>query len=545
VLPRVDWGDLFYDLFFVSGTYNVSNILVKDPSWTGLLYASGTFLPIMSMWVRNTYYAARFTTSDDLYHRVQQILLLVILGATVLHIRPTDIMEDARNEISMFSFALTLCLEQFVMIVRNVELYFKGVGQREVLKQVALRDLRFQAISLTFYGAAVLLATLEFFPRQDSDNEGYRLVRGLAGGEENSETYDGSAGDEEYHIPIGLCLAGFAASILYMSVEVVFFYPKGGKHKEFTVPLNVDFYTHRYGEWTMLMLGESIFSIIIVDVSDENKQYFGTFYASLLTVILLQYLHFKSQPHHADGHAVRRSKDAGIGWMLLVHIYSFSLVCLGAAYTFFLTDFESKSSDSGEKDSSHYVEDDPSSSYGENEKDGTYNRFLAGGGEASDDVDKDQAAANLFAYSLAICFLCLDGMTMFHVGLQNFNSRCYDEETRRLNYAGCLLLFLRVALLVFTATLAKWETEPEKLSVLGFTCVVVQLILRKMGNRHLTEKGWAKSLSKLSLSSASLRKKGNAKRTDSAQPASWPNVTTAVANNQFSEEDKNSTFSDS
>jgi hypothetical protein len=50
-LPRVNWGDLFFDLFFVGATYQVSLIVGEDPSLTGILYAAGTFLPLMGMYV--------------------------------------------------------------------------------------------------------------------------------------------------------------------------------------------------------------------------------------------------------------------------------------------------------------------------------------------------------------------------------------------------------------------------------------------------------------------------------------------------------------
>jgi hypothetical protein len=50
-LPRVNWGDLFFDLFFVAATYQVSLIVGEDPSLNGILYAAGTFLPLMGMYV--------------------------------------------------------------------------------------------------------------------------------------------------------------------------------------------------------------------------------------------------------------------------------------------------------------------------------------------------------------------------------------------------------------------------------------------------------------------------------------------------------------
>jgi hypothetical protein len=57
----------------VDATYNVSNILVQQPTGTGLLYATGAYLFCQSwwpcMWVfRNTICSARFLTDDDLVY---------------------------------------------------------------------------------------------------------------------------------------------------------------------------------------------------------------------------------------------------------------------------------------------------------------------------------------------------------------------------------------------------------------------------------------------------------------------------------------------
>jgi hypothetical protein len=63
--------------------------------------------------------------------------------------------------------------------------------------------------------------------------------------------------------------------------------------------MNINYTIHRYGEWIMLMLGESVLSLMIVDLSGSND-YVVTFYAGIISVILLEYLHFRSQPHDPD-----------------------------------------------------------------------------------------------------------------------------------------------------------------------------------------------------------------------------------------------------
>jgi len=214
----------------------------------------------------------------------------------------------------------------------------------------------------------------------------------------------------------------------------------------------------------MLMLGESILSLLIVDV-EENDTYFVTFYAALLTVILLQYLHFRSQPHHANDHAMRRHKDAGVGFIIIHQIYSAALIAIGAAFTLMVLEF--------------------TYSYGE---DGGGHRLLAGGGGASmlDPGDRRRRTAILFTTSLASIWLCLDCMTIFHVGLKNSHDRCQCSVTKKINTKGILLILCRVGLLLFMATLSQYETDPQDLATWGLLGVVLQLALRKLGTMYLS-----------------------------------------------------------
>lgn len=224
----------------------------------------------------------------------------------------------------------------------------------------------------------------------------------------------------------------------------------------------------RNGEWNMLMLGESILSLMIVDV-DEDKDYYTTFYSSLLTVILLQYLHFRSQPHHADGHALRRHKNAGIGWTLFHQIYSAALISMGAAFTLLVMEYT-------------YA--------GEVIGDDGHRRFLAGGGggdgASMDPEDRQQRIAHLFCGSLATIWFCLDAMTLLHLGITNSHNRCQCEHTKSFNVKGIVLLVCRVGLLLFMTTLSQYETDPENLALLGLMGVVLQLALRKLGTMYLS-----------------------------------------------------------
>jgi len=252
--------------------------------------------------------------------------------------------------------------------------------------------------------------------------------------------------------------------------------------------MNIEFAIHRNGEWTMLMLGESIFSLLIVDVPNENNDFFATFYCGILTVILLQYLHFRSQPHDPDRHAMRRSKNAAMGLTFLNHVYSFALVTLGAAFTFFLTAF-------AEEDEGR--------------------RLALVSASGLDPESRQERGAHLFSGSLAIIFFCLDVINFLHLGMEESRGRCVCKTSKRKNVKGIILVVVRLGVLAFTATLSQWESEPENLAVIGVICVLVQLLLRKLGAKYLTH--------------SQVHTLEGKQHGDDAQ---WPNVTRAQAEPQ-------------
>lgn len=258
--------------------------------------------------------------------------------------------------------------------------------------------------------------------------------------------------------------------------------------------MNVDFSIHRQAEWTMLMLGESILSLLIVDVPAEDTEYFTTFYCSLLTVIFLCYLHFRSMPHSADDHVMRRSKNRAFVWYILNHAYSLSLVAIGAAFTLFLLSFSRTSEDDGYR--RDLLEDSTGSSttnmvqtiLGSAEA-SFLTRALAGGGDSKFSPEQlEERAANLFSAALAVIFFALDGMSLMHVGFSHSLKRCKCAKTKRYNIKGNFLVLCRVSLIVFAATLSQWETNPQNLALDALVVTISQIVLRKLGQTYLNKK---------------------------------------------------------
>ena len=71
----------------------------------------------------------------------------------------------------------------------------------------------------------------------------------------------------------------------------------------FPPPSPPDYAIHRYGEWILLMIGEGILSLLIVETVEVGDYYVITIFG-VLTIIFIQILKFESEPFHAEGHAM-------------------------------------------------------------------------------------------------------------------------------------------------------------------------------------------------------------------------------------------------
>lgn len=240
----------------------------------------------------------------------------------------------------------------------------------------------------------------------------------------------------------------------------------------------------------MLVLGESVLSLLIVD--GFARDFFVVFYCGIVTVVMLQYLHFRSQPHNPDSHATRRHKNAGMLYSNLFAWYSAALVVVGASYKLFL--YESGKNYDTRRRLVWFSFLPPADI---NEE---YNRGLAAGGSSCGPFGNERAqnSAHLFCGAMAIVFFCMDTIVLSHVGLKKEVSRCRFKDafctetgkhSKQYNYKGIFLVLYRCSITVFIATLSQWVTDPEYLAEIGLAAVVAQLINRFLGDIFFPDAG--------------------------------------------------------
>ena len=179
-------------------------------------------------------------------------------------------------------------------------------------------------------------------------------------------------------------------------------------------------------------------------------------------------------------------------------IYSAALIAVGSAFTLLVLEFTY---------SDDLLEEDE------------HRRFLAGGGSSRYGwEERRQRTAHLFCISMATVWFCLDCMTLFHLGLKQSHDRCQCSRSKKVNVAGLLLVFLRVGLLLFMATLSQYETNPENLAVEGLMGVLLQLVLRKLGTHYLSGNHQVGPV-----------EGGHSGAPEDPESLTWPNVTHAKA----------------
>lgn len=139
----------------------------------------------------------------------------------------------------------------------------------------------------------------------------------------------------------------------------------------------------------MLMLGECILSLLIVEVVSKGLDYYVTFYSGIVSVCLLMYLYFVSGPTPAEEHAMYRHERTSYTITIVLQFYSAGLVIVGATYKLFMYEYTYQNFDEefGHRLRQLYE----------------YVRSLAGAGLGDFDEDvRRQQIAYFFSFSLGL-----------------------------------------------------------------------------------------------------------------------------------------------
>lgn len=417
----------FFDLFYVAAAFNLAMIMKDAITLESLLYFFCCYLTVITIWYEKLYVDSRFATDDNLYLRAIEAIHLIMLGLAIQHIRPVESMKYTCEYATTFTFTLSISLIYMLHIGTYFDLAWHVVGGPEAVSNAKLSIQRKVLGALPVWVATCWAARDYYFRRNTEEREDIC---------ENGNSF-----------PIILCGLSFFMEQVHGQLEMAWFLYTKKPRQEINVPMNLEFTSHRFGELTNLMLGESVLALIVVEES-PGARYLLTFSAGIFAVTMLQYLYFRSQPSDVDDHVMRRSVSGSLQFFYSLVIYSASLILIGCSFKLILH---------------QYLEEVEGAS--EDELETTTPRII-----------------KMFSWSLASCFFFMDMMVISHRGWKANLGRMWDS--RGIRWGPTLCTMAIIGFIVVTACLPFFISDLEMLTFVGCLILFGQVLMRTLGMRY-------------------------------------------------------------
>ena len=213
ILPHINWGDLFFDLFYVAAAYNLGTLLMSTltPSLydRGIVYFIGAFGPLYNCWESKLFYESRYSVGDYA-HQILEVIRVFFLSFSVLHIKSIDLMSDPKSA-EMFGFTLGIFIESLIRIILKIELILVGQGDQEAIRNHSRRKVKVTYLPQTlFFLAAVIVSGIQLWNENHPEDGKMRYLAATAAAAGTSSDAWSLA-----DVPIVLCLAAYVYHLLY------------------------------------------------------------------------------------------------------------------------------------------------------------------------------------------------------------------------------------------------------------------------------------------------------------------------------------------
>ena len=225
-------------------------------------------------------------------------------------------------------FTLGILLESIISLGQLLELYYRATGDKNCIKANTMIHIKFRmGPTFVVYVAAFVIATVNHFAaleRAEAEGEG----EGSATSEVSGSGTDNTAAEalhrllsaskgsdspqvkravwDNTDIPLTLTAIVYIVTLVSL-IPRTYWLGTRRNIRSWFVPFNIDYVIHRYGELTMLVIGEGILSLLI-SPTVEGKPYIGDYYLVLimgiLTMILIQVVNFETLPSDSSHHAL-------------------------------------------------------------------------------------------------------------------------------------------------------------------------------------------------------------------------------------------------
>eukprot|EP00536_Pseudo-nitzschia_multiseries_P013046 jgi/Psemu1/33950/gm1.33950_g len=524
----------FFDLFFVAAAYNLGNLLIsalnKEQWMRGMVYIFGIFGGIYNTFLRCMMYDSQFSVHDHA-HRLLEVVRIFLVSVVVLHIKSIDLLMDPRSA-ETFTLTMAMFLETLVHVILNLELFWFGEGDTSAIKNQTQRELFTNLLPLSaIYLAATIVSGIRYFSdatdtvypggTAEDPNEtkyGYdKAHRGLG-----SEYAGAVASDPDWRVadvPLVLCFVASVVSIGIQGISSLKLSPNVPDIRSKIVPMNSDFFIHRFGEFTMLFFGEAVMGLLIVETT-ESSSYYMVAMIGVLNVIVLQAFKYESEPHgHGEEHCLWKGLRSFFAYSLLTQVLCLGLIAFAVSFKvglgILLSEHKSESYDDG---GYGYT-----SSYSNNTasyEDDTYDidlhavRALRGLAGAAPTISP-RAFQILYCSSLTVVLICIELMAYSHKGLGKTYSFISQRTTRaRIQWKRVFGTLFKIGLVGIVTTLYLWVERPGVMVCIGFA--ISNLFVFAKVVEHITEtrsEDWLrKAPSKSNVSGALISREGDETR---------------------------------
>jgi len=374
--PETDWQDLFFDLLFVGGAYQSGNLMaysmVTGQAWKAFPWFAVIFMTLAQQWFMKLYLQSRFSfvsffhgiLSDTLEFTFMAFAIWNVPGlkmnvdVTITGDHDFEVAHDdhahahrhlsdlghlmaedhvtaddfyfygdveeehtGSNEKSIsvqftpldqliynvddhtYGFSLFICLNSVLYLLKWCEVLYMPEATPGALFLSKYMILWYAVISTVFASAAIVA-------RKSTDDKYY--------------TNEGSA-DCLY-----IWATGVALFVSFFMAWVTFLNRKEDV-REYEVPMSVNYIIHRLGEWAMLMMGETVLSLIVAPRDDDRKNYV-IFGSGMFIVTNLCFQHYAMYPTNPSKHVMRRGRltyGSFLYLFIMLFVYSAALVMVG------------------------------------------------------------------------------------------------------------------------------------------------------------------------------------------------------------------------
>ena len=238
----------------------------------------------------SVYYASRFTCVDY-FHWIYEVVRYVFVGTAVANVDDIKFLRGTSS--ADMAFIIAILCESLMHLGLMVETYYKAEGDRESIKSQCSRDIKYKI--LPYIAVIVSALAVEISFHLDNNTEKHTQgSRQLA--DYGDDQYDDGTADPHYKeggiagyravaeyrwdygdLPLTLTAIGYVSNqMLRVFVEWRAIATVKLDIRRTLVPYNVEMMIHRYGEWVLLMIGEGILSLLIVETTPTLSHYIIT-----------------------------------------------------------------------------------------------------------------------------------------------------------------------------------------------------------------------------------------------------------------------------